>query len=51
VRSTDPAVLLALAYGAFVGVDKALRAGQAASAELFVEAEAAIWDMLRAPSS
>ena len=50
VRATEPAVLLALAYGAFVGVDKALRTGQAAPAELFVEAEAAVWDMLRAPS-
>jgi AcrR family transcriptional regulator len=50
VRSTDAAVLLALAYGAFVGVDKALRTGPATSGEPFVAAEAAIWDMLRAPS-
>jgi TetR/AcrR family transcriptional regulator, repressor of fatR-cypB operon len=50
VRSTDPAVLLALAYGAFVGMAKALRSGQASSGEPFLEAEAAIWDMLRTPS-
>ena len=51
VRSTDPMVLLAVAYGALVGVDKALRTGQTGSAEPFADAEAAIWDMLRAPSS
>jgi AcrR family transcriptional regulator len=50
VRSMDPAVLIALAYGAFVGVAKALRTGSAAPGELFAEAEAAIWDMLRAPT-
>lgn len=50
VRPTDPAVLLALAYGAFVGMAKAVRTGPMASEEPFAEAEAAIWDMLRAPS-
>jgi AcrR family transcriptional regulator len=51
VRPTDPAVLLALAYGAFVGVDKALRTGQAPPAEAFTEAETVVWDMLRAPNA
>jgi AcrR family transcriptional regulator len=48
LRRTDPAVLLALAYGAFVGVDKARRAGPGPGDDFFAEAEAVVWDMLRA---
>jgi AcrR family transcriptional regulator len=51
VRRTDPAVLLALAYGAFVGVDKARRAGTGPGEDFFAEAEVVVWDMLRAPAT
>jgi TetR/AcrR family transcriptional regulator, repressor of fatR-cypB operon len=50
VRPADPAVLLALAYGAFVGMAKAVRTGPLTSHDPFAEAEVAVWDMLRASS-
>jgi AcrR family transcriptional regulator len=46
VRSTDPAVLIGLTYGAFVGLVKAVGAGAVAS-EQAAAAEAAVWAMLR----
>jgi AcrR family transcriptional regulator len=56
VRPAAAEVLLALAYGAFVGLSKAMRAapprargGRAASAaKELADAETAVWDLLRA---
>jgi AcrR family transcriptional regulator len=52
IRSGAPEVLLSLVYGAFVGLTRVLPAsGEAPDAErTMAEAEAAVWDLLRAPS-
>jgi TetR/AcrR family transcriptional regulator, repressor of fatR-cypB operon len=50
VRDGDPAVLLALAYGAFVGLSKAVRDGVRIDAAGLARAEEAVWDLLRTPS-
>jgi AcrR family transcriptional regulator len=48
VRAGDPAMLVALAYGAFIGLSKAQWSGVAVSDTDYVTAEAAVWDLLRA---
>lgn len=50
IRSGDPAVLIALAYGAFVGLDKALPPGldRPARRRALAGAEEMVWDMIRA---
>jgi AcrR family transcriptional regulator len=54
VRPAAAEVLLALAYGAFVGLTKAIRAAPplpdsgASLARAMADAEAAVWDLLRA---
>jgi hypothetical protein len=49
VRPGDPAVLVALAYGAFVGLAKASWSGVEVPDAEYAGAEQAVWDMLRAP--
>jgi TetR/AcrR family transcriptional regulator, repressor of fatR-cypB operon len=49
IRPGDPAVLVALVYGAFVGLSKAIRGGAVVGDEGFTAAERAVWDLLRAP--
>lgn len=49
VRAGDPTVLVALAYGAFIGLSKAQWSGAVVSDADFDAAEAAVWDLLRAP--
>jgi TetR/AcrR family transcriptional regulator, repressor of fatR-cypB operon len=47
VRSGDPGVLVALAYGAFIGLAKAAWSGLPVTDTGFDAAEAAVWDLLR----
>jgi TetR/AcrR family transcriptional regulator, repressor of fatR-cypB operon len=49
IRPGDPAVLVALVYGAFVGLSKAIRAGTVVGEDEFAAAERAVWDLLRTP--
>ncbi len=49
LRAGDPDLLVALAYGAFVGLSKNVRAGAEISDEQFSASEDAVWDLLRAP--
>jgi AcrR family transcriptional regulator len=49
VRRTDPAVLIMLAYGAMVGLSRFLWTGAAMSDDQLADAEAAVWDLIRAP--
>lgn len=49
VRAGDPNVLVALAYGAFIGLAKAAWSGLPVSEADFDAAEAAVWDLLRGP--
>jgi AcrR family transcriptional regulator len=49
VRDGDPAMLVALAYGAFIGLAKAAWSGLPVSGADYAAAEAAVWDLLRAP--
>lgn len=48
VRTDDPTVLIALVYGAFVGLTKAADGGVAISPAQAATAEEALWAMLRA---
>jgi AcrR family transcriptional regulator len=48
IRPGEPEVLLALVYGALVGVTKAARAGGTISAEQLAGAEHPVWELLRA---
>jgi TetR/AcrR family transcriptional regulator, repressor of fatR-cypB operon len=48
VRAGDPIVLVALAYGAFIGLSKAQWSGAVVSEADFAAAEDAVWDLLRA---
>jgi AcrR family transcriptional regulator len=48
VRPGEPEVLVALAYGAFIGLAKAQWSGVPVDEPDFVAAEAAVWDLLRA---
>jgi AcrR family transcriptional regulator len=47
VRAGDPSLLVALAYGAFIGLAKAAWSGLPVTAAEFDAAEAAVWDLLR----
>jgi len=47
VRAGDPNLLVALAYGAFIGLAKAAWSGLPVTAAEFDAAEAAVWDLLR----
>jgi AcrR family transcriptional regulator len=47
VRAGDPNVLVALAYGAFIGLAKAAWSGLPVGGAEFDAAEAAVWDLLR----
>ena len=49
VRDGDPAVLVALAYGAFIGLSKARWFGAVRGRTDIAAAESAVWDLLRAP--
>jgi hypothetical protein len=49
VRAGAPEVLVALAYGAFIGLAKAAWSGVPVGDAEFDAAEAAVWDLLRAP--
>jgi TetR/AcrR family transcriptional regulator, repressor of fatR-cypB operon len=48
VRAGDPTVLVALAYGAFIGLSKAQWSGAVVTEADFAAAEEAVWDLLRA---
>jgi TetR/AcrR family transcriptional regulator, repressor of fatR-cypB operon len=50
IRAGDPTVLLALVYGAFVGICKRHLAGPPLDAAELDAAEAAVWDLLRRSS-
>jgi AcrR family transcriptional regulator len=47
IRRADPAVLVALAYGAFIGLAKARWTGAAVGEADMADAERAVWDLLR----
>jgi AcrR family transcriptional regulator len=49
VRAGDPNMLVALAYGAFIGLAKAAWSGLPVTGTEYDAAEAAVWDLLRAP--
>jgi AcrR family transcriptional regulator len=49
IRAGEPAVLVALAYGAFIGLAKAQWSGVPVSDADYAAAEAAVWDLLRSP--
>lgn len=46
IRPGDPAVLVALVYGAFVGLTKTVRSGTSIDDDQFTAAEEAVWQML-----
>jgi AcrR family transcriptional regulator len=48
IRPDEPELLLALVYGALVGVTKAARSGGAIGPEQLAAAEHAVWELLRA---
>jgi AcrR family transcriptional regulator len=47
IRAGDPVVLVALAYGAFIGLSKAAWSGAPVGPKDFQDAEIAVWDLLR----
>jgi AcrR family transcriptional regulator len=49
VRRSDPSVLIMLAYGAMVGLSRYLWTGAPMTDEQLADAEAAVWDLIRAP--